>query len=179
MNKCKSCGAEIHPVWDYCGICLEPIPYSKNTMPTQPQPSNPEYAQKCTNCHSLVHALSARECPKCKSESLIMIGPKVIESELASTVEATIAERGKVYGDPFQSHTNIGLAWTGLLQQHYGITLDHPLPAALVAQMMVAFKIQRSARVYHADNYTDLAAYSKFAEDFQKRTDQSNYDRNE
>lgn len=84
------------------------------------------------------------------------------------TVSATIAERGKVYGDPMESHTNIGLAWTGLIQQHYGITLAHPLPASLVAQMMASFKIQRSAKCYKDDNYVDLAAYARFAEQFQK-----------
>lgn len=87
-----------------------------------------------------------------------------------SIVDQTIAERGKVYGDPKQSHTNIGLSWTALLQQHYGLTLEHPLPPALVAQMMVAFKMQRSTRVFHADNYVDAHAYTKFAEDFQKPT---------
>lgn len=85
------------------------------------------------------------------------------------TVDKTITERGKVYGDPYQSHQNIGLAWTGLIQQHYGIKLDHPLPASLVAQMMVQFKMQRSARVFHADNYIDAHAYTKFAEEFQQK----------
>lgn len=82
--------------------------------------------------------------------------------------EATIAERGKVYGDARLSHENIGLSWTGLIQQHYGIRLDHPLPASLVAQMMVTFKMQRAARVFHADNYLDAGVYMGFAEDFQK-----------
>ena len=78
-------------------------------------------------------------------------------------VESTIEERGKVYGEPHLSHQNIGLAWTGLLQQHYGTHLPHPIPAYLVELMMCAFKIHRSARVFHADNYVDLTAYAKFA----------------
>jgi hypothetical protein len=85
-------------------------------------------------------------------------------------VSQTIAERGKIYGDPHDSHENIGLSWTGLIQQHYGLRLDHPLPASLVAQMMVAFKMQRAARVFHADNYTDAHAYARFAEQSQQRT---------
>ncbi len=85
-----------------------------------------------------------------------------------SQVQATIAARGKVYGDPKDSHTNIGLAWTGLLQQHYGLTLDHPLPARLVELMMVQFKCQRAALVYHADNYVDAHAYLQFAEEAHK-----------
>lgn len=84
-------------------------------------------------------------------------------------VEETIAERGKVYGGPFESHKNIGMSWTALLQQHYGLTFEKPIPASLVAQMMVCFKMQRSARVYKDDNYIDAHAYTKFAEEFQKK----------
>ena len=83
-------------------------------------------------------------------------------------VADTIAERGKVYGDPKESHANIGLSWTALLQQHFGIQLDHPIPASLVAQMMVVFKMQRSARVFHEDNYVDAHAYVRFAEEMQR-----------
>ena len=88
---------------------------------------------------------------------------------LHDIVSATIAERGKVYGDPQDSHENIGLSWTGLIQQHYGIKLEHPLPSHLVAQMMVCFKMQRAARVYHGDNYVDARAYLQFAEDGQRK----------
>jgi hypothetical protein len=77
-------------------------------------------------------------------------------------------ERGRIYGDPMASHANIGLSWTALIQQHYGITLDHPLPTSLVAQMMVTFKMQRASRVYHADNYDDAKNYLRFAEEAQK-----------
>jgi hypothetical protein len=93
---------------------------------------------------------------------------KANPKEKPNVVEQTIEERGKVYGDPDLSHENIGLSWTGLLQQHYGIRLKHPLPASLVAQMMVTFKMQRAARVYHDDNYVDALAYVKFADWFQK-----------
>lgn len=82
-------------------------------------------------------------------------------------LDAIKAERGRVYGDPIKSHANIGLSWTGLIQQHYGIELDHPIPSWLVNQMMVTLKMQRSARVYHKDNYDDAANYSQFANDGQ------------
>lgn len=84
--------------------------------------------------------------------------------QMACIVKSTVDERGKVYGEPHHSHKNIGLAWTGLIQQHYGIVLDHPLPHWLVEQMMVQFKVHRSARVFHADNYIDANAYLRFAE---------------
>mgnify|MGYP006354895545 CR=1 FL=1 len=77
-------------------------------------------------------------------------------------------ERGRVYGDPKESHANIGLAWTGLIQQHYGIKLDHPIPPEVVALMMVQFKAQRSAKVFHADNYDDMTVYGDFARRFQQ-----------
>jgi hypothetical protein len=76
-------------------------------------------------------------------------------------------ERGRIYGEPQLSHENIGLSWTGLIQQHYGLRLDHPLPSSLVAQMMVAFKMQRASRVYHRDNYDDARNYLAFAEEAQ------------
>jgi hypothetical protein len=91
------------------------------------------------------------------------------DSACVDQVLATIKERGKIYGDPALSHHNIGLTWTGLIQQHYGIRLDHPLPAWLVELMMVAFKVHRSARVFHADNYVDAKAYLKFAEEDQEK----------
>ena len=84
-------------------------------------------------------------------------------------VEKTVTERGKVYGDPYRSHVNIGKTWTALLQQHFDISFPHDIPASVVAQMMSAFKIQRSARVFKEDNYIDLNAYSGFAHAFQKR----------
>ncbi len=85
----------------------------------------------------------------------------------ANRVEETIAERGKVYGDPYESHKNIGKSWGALLSQHFGRELE--IPASLVAQMMVCFKMQRSARVFKEDNYVDAIAYTQFAEDFQQR----------
>lgn len=86
-----------------------------------------------------------------------------------SEIRATIEERGKVYGDPELSHENIGLSWTALIQQHYGIRLEHPIPSWLVAQMMVTFKMQRSARVFKADNYLDGRVYLAFADGFQQK----------
>lgn len=87
-------------------------------------------------------------------------------------VENTIEERGKIYGEPHLSHENIGLAWTGALQQYYGIRLPHPIPSHLVELMMVQFKVNRAVRVFHADNYVDLAAYAKFAEHAQSNPGQ-------
>ena len=87
---------------------------------------------------------------------------------MSKQVTDIIEERGKVYGDSRLSHENIGLSWTALIQQHYGMTLAHPLPDWLVELMMVAFKLNRSARTFHAGNYLDARAYLQFAETDQK-----------
>lgn len=89
--------------------------------------------------------------------------------KFTDAVDATIAERGKIYGDPFLSHECIGLAFTALIQHHYGMRLAHPLPASLVARMMMALKNQRASLAYHKDNFTDAEAYLRFAEEFQRR----------
>lgn len=80
------------------------------------------------------------------------------------TVSETIQQRGTIYGEPHHSHRNIGLVWSAILQQHYGLTLPAPIPPHVVELMMVGFKINRAVRVYHPDNYVDLAAYARFAE---------------
>ena len=83
-------------------------------------------------------------------------------------VHTVMEERGKVYGEPHHSHANIGHAWTGLIQQHYGIRLPHTIPHYLVELMMASFKIHRSARVFKSDNYLDCRAYLEFAEHAQE-----------
>jgi len=95
----------------------------------------------------------------------------MIESTTSSDiVQTTITERAKVYGDASLSHENIGLAWTALIQQHYQIKLDHPIPSWIVELMMVNFKVQRAALIYHADNFVDARAYLQFAEKDQSQT---------
>ena len=81
-----------------------------------------------------------------------------------SKVGETIQQRSAIYGEPHLSHENIGLCWTAALQQHYGIQLPHVIPSHIVELMMCQFKLQRSMRVFHEDNYGDLRAYAKFAE---------------
>lgn len=97
-----------------------------------------------------------------------LVSDPPLENEVDAT-EAVIAERGKVYGDPELSHENIGLNWTGMIQQHYQVRLPYPMPAWLVELMMAGFKIHRSARVFHEDNYVDLEAYAlRFARNHQR-----------
>lgn len=83
--------------------------------------------------------------------------------------EELLKERQAIYGPPEENHENVGLMWAGLIQQHYGITLPHPLPCWLVELMLVQLKASRAARVYHSDNYIDMIAYARFAADHQGR----------
>jgi hypothetical protein len=68
-----------------------------------------------------------------------------------------------IYGLPSESHRNIGISWTALINQHYGIVLPHPLPDWLVELMLVIFKAHRAARVYSADTFYDMLKYAEFA----------------
>lgn len=87
-------------------------------------------------------------------------------NELSPELQALSDQRAEIYGDPELSHDAIGLMWTGLIQQHYEKKLDHPIPAFLVAEMMVAMKTCRSVRVFHQDNYDDRKVYMSFAKSF-------------
>lgn len=105
---------------------------------------------------------NAKQYHEAAKEAEAALRKSIIDSQCI--VKSTIDERSRIYGEPHLSHENIGLAWTGLIQQHYQIRLDHPLPSWLVEQMMASFKIHRAARVFHADNYIDASAYLRFAE---------------
>jgi hypothetical protein len=103
-----------------------------------------------------------------KNPELEKLSQATRESE-ETFLEQVIAERGRVYGDPYISHRAIGLAFSGLIEHHYGIMLDHPIPASLVARLLLALKNQRASLVYHADNFVDAKAYLRFSEEFQQR----------
>lgn len=81
------------------------------------------------------------------------------------------AKRERVYGNAQENHDNIGLQWTGLLQQHYGIKLPKVLPGSMVATMMASLKCNRAATPleFNPDNYTDGMAYFEIARDIDRR----------
>lgn len=74
-------------------------------------------------------------------------------------------DRSGRYGNATVFSANLGLQWTGMLQQHYGITLDHPLPAELVLEMMAVLKLNRAASDPDKDNLDDAAVYVQLAEE--------------
>ena len=91
--------------------------------------------------------------------------------DLNANEKAIHDERNRVYGDAKPGHDNIGLLWTGLLQRHYNIELDHPIPADMVLLMLAATKLARAAgaNVFHDDNYIDGKVYFELARDSAKR----------
>lgn len=91
-------------------------------------------------------------------------GPSTFDTK----VSEIIAERSEVYGDPDLGFTNIGLHFTALIQQHYGMVLPHPIPNWMSALMLATFKGHRCARVFSEDNFIDWDAYRKFVYDQQK-----------
>lgn len=101
-------------------------------------------------------------------ESLTPFSRAIYDSLKTEDEKRIFLERHPVYGDPMDSHANIGLVWTAILQQHYGIKLPEAIPPHIVALMMAGMKVQRSTRAFHKDNYDDLSVYAKFAEQFQQ-----------
>ena len=83
------------------------------------------------------------------------------------------AERAKQYGDATFGHGNLGLIWTGLIQNHYGVKFDHPIPASLVLVLMAAAKANRAAlpAPVQPDDYADGRIYFSLAEEARIRED--------
>lgn len=75
------------------------------------------------------------------------------------------AERGNSFGDGTEGHTNLGLEWTGIIQNHYKMRLPYPIPPDVVLLMMAASKINRAAcpTPIRDDNYDDGAIYIEMA----------------
>ena len=84
-------------------------------------------------------------------------------------IKALRESRGSVYGDPRENHRGIAQAWAGMLEPHWrSIQAGNPIPEHTVAHMMAALKMNRMRRVFHQDNYDDIAVYLKFAHEWQK-----------
>ena len=81
--------------------------------------------------------------------------------------DRTMQERTAQYGPATFGHANLGLYWTGILQNHFGIELDHPIPAHVVLLMMAASKINRAATPTpgQEDDYIDGKNYLQLAEE--------------
>lgn len=75
-------------------------------------------------------------------------------------------QRQPIHGDPEGAFRSIGLVWTGLLERHFQIQLDHPIPAELALAMMVGFKLSRFAYdPNNADTRLDVHGYATMMTD--------------
>jgi hypothetical protein len=79
--------------------------------------------------------------------------------------EAIVTARAKVYGDYKFNHSNTGRIWAGILSAHLQKWVED-IPGDVVAAMMTAFKVERSARPFSfkQDDFDDAANYLEFSE---------------
>lgn len=94
-------------------------------------------------------------------------GALYIRNSLAPAEQKIFDERYEVYGDPIESHANIGRAWAATLSQYFGTPMKD-IPADVVAVMFVQFKALRSVKAFKPDNYQDLRTYGTIAEGARK-----------
>lgn len=80
-------------------------------------------------------------------------------------------KREQYYGNAKRNHDTIGLMFTGLLENHYGFKLPHPVPGHIVALFLVCVKANRAAAPlkFNPDNYEDGMAYFEIAGDVDNR----------
>ena len=79
---------------------------------------------------------------------------------------AVKVDRERQYGNATFGHGNLGEMWTAVIQQHYGIKVDHPLPAHVVELMMALNKVNRAVRgggPLQDDDYDDGRIYFELA----------------
>lgn len=84
-----------------------------------------------------------------------------------------LRDRAQIYGDPRDNHRAIALAWAAMLHPHaQKIASLQPIPEHTVALMMAMFKLCRSRRAFHRDNYDDARVYLGFAEKWQEEDEE-------
>ena len=72
------------------------------------------------------------------------------------------------YGTFIEAHENLGLEWTGIIQNYFRIKLPRPIPSHVVLLMMVASKVNRAAAeelLPDQDNYIDAKIYAVMAQE--------------
>ena len=107
-----------------------------------------------------------------KDEFIGKVTDPLIEAQVDFQSELDIRrQRGAQYGNADESHENTGLVWTGLIQNHYGIKLDHPLSASLVEIMMAGNKLNRmvTPNDMQDDDYLDGRVYIQLAREARRR----------
>lgn len=74
-------------------------------------------------------------------------------------VDALLEERGKVYGDPVETHVKIAQVWSGIIG--YNIQPNE------VPLMMIGLKLVRAQQSpEYPDSYDDIEGYTRIAKMF-------------
>jgi len=83
-----------------------------------------------------------------------------VEDILDEAKRITDGDRQDDYGHPAVEHQVIGDLWGGVLKAAHWKKGD-PVPAALVADMMILLKIARNQHKRKRDSYVDIAGYAR------------------
>lgn len=76
------------------------------------------------------------------------------------TVDELVAERGGIYGHPYDNFNNIATLWTDYIVMSHGSEIR--LTREDVAKMMILLKIARSVnQTQDADTIDDIGGYAK------------------
>lgn len=86
-----------------------------------------------------------------------------IDGSLEEAEERVLQDREGSYGDAGESHRLLGHSWTALLEKHYGIELDHPIPSHVVLLMQAENKIHRAVQSAKKDDFVDGRNYIRLA----------------
>ena len=105
---------------------------------------------------------------------------KLVAGRAAEGGCAIVDRRRAMYGDATHGHASLGKIWTGLVEQHYGITLAEPMPAHLVAAMMVGLKLARCCvDPTNRDTRLDIHGYATLLTDHLEELDSTSSSRAE
>lgn len=108
--------------------------------------------------------------------------PSANNSKLAEAISNSAAkqsqlvrERGESYGDFYENHRHLGIAYTAIIEAHYQIRLPHIMPAHIAALIAEQMKTIRAAGPFKMsdDNYHDGHNYLSIAHECAKRDEAS------
>jgi hypothetical protein len=139
-----------------------------------PSVNSPTVTNTLYRCDGCGHVFASAgviplKCPGCHVELQGQRHAKPLsEDERLKHLRET---REAVYGDAAGNHECTGMLWTAILQYHYRIKFDHPIPPHIVCLLLGAMKVERAAAPFefHQDNYDDAVNYVRMAAEVDAR----------
>lgn len=88
-----------------------------------------------------------------------------VHRRLSEKEQKIFEERSKQFLDATFGNEQTGLAWTGIIQNYFRLSLPEPIPSHVVLLMLAAHKICRAAlpTPIHHDSYDDAKVYVELA----------------